>query len=169
MGFETIRVSMAGLFKKKDTREKESDSTRFRAIRAILEKDASLLPLESDEELIGVVPAYIGNRDDFDPTHSYSCSSAREKNKGWKLGGFITTSKHFIFRKVNTDKTLFTAFEIPIERIYGIEISGANEKQLELLTNVGSFEFKFGDNDQLYAFREVLEQLSIKRKKQKLR
>jgi hypothetical protein len=58
----------------------------------------------------------------------------------------------------------FTVFEIPIERIRGIEISGTDEKQLELLTNVGSFEFKFGGNERLYAFREVLEQLSKKKK-----
>jgi hypothetical protein len=155
---------MAGFFKKNIIKDKSKDLVRFRDARAILEKDAAVLPLEDDEELIGVVPAYIGVRDNFDTTHSYPCSSARERIEGWKLGGLITTSKHFIFRKMNADKTLFTAFEIPIERIQGIEVSGVNEKQLELLTNVGSFEFKFGNNDQLYAFREVLEQLSKKRK-----
>jgi hypothetical protein len=154
---------MAGFFKKKKIKDKNLDSVRFSDAKVFLEKDAAQLPLENDEELIGVIPAFIGVRDDFDPTHSYSCGSARDKNVGWKLGGFVTTSKHFIFRKMNADKTLFTAFEIPIERIRGIEISGTDEKQLELLTNVGSFEFKFSDNERLYAFREVLEQLSKKR------
>lgn len=118
------------------------------------------LPLDEDEKVVGALPIYIGSRESFDPTHSYSCASVRDRITGWRLGGFITTSKHLMFRQFKEDRGFFTALKVPLEGVYTLEVSGVQEKRLEVCTDAGSFEFKGFDDEGIYRFRDSIQELA---------
>ncbi len=144
-------------FLKKKKQQDNNKVLSIQEVKEILERDAQTLSLAEDEKLLGTLPIYMGIRDHINPTHSYSCSSVRSDIEGWRLGGFITTTKYFIFRRMNEDRSFSTAIKVPLEGIYEVEVSGLDEKRLELLTDAGSFEFTGWDNESIYNFKEVFE------------
>lgn len=126
----------------------------------LIDRDAKALPLDEGEKVVGALPIYIGGREGFDPTHPYSCASVRDKITSWKLGAFITTSKHLLFRQFREDRSFFTALKVPLEGVYTVEVSGIQQKRLEICTDAGSFEFKGFDDDDIYRFRDSIQELA---------
>jgi hypothetical protein len=127
----------------------------------IIDKEVKSLELKEGEEVLGALPIYIGVRDDFDPTHSWSCASARSELTQFRLGVFINTTMRLIFKQSEEDGSLSTILNVPLEKIYEVEVSGVKEKRLEILTSSGSFEFKGFDNDKgIYRIAEGLRDLS---------
>ena len=124
----------------------------------IVEGAKKELKLEEDEELLGIIPAYCGVRD-FDPSHSFSCSSMRDKVAQWRIGAFINTTRYLMFRQIEEDLSFTTIFRVLLEKIYEVEVGiGAMGKQLELCTEEGSFEVRFEgtEPDFVYRIRELL-------------
>lgn len=148
------------MFKRGKRKEKTSEVLGTAETFDLINRDVKALPLDEGEKVIGALPIYIGGRESFDPTHSYSCASVRDEITGWRLGAFVTTSKHLMFRQFRADRSFFTALKVPLEGVYTVEVSGIQEKRLELCTDAGSFEFKgFGD-DGIYRFRESIQTLA---------
>lgn len=139
----------------------------MRELLNLIDKDVQTLTLDEDEKVVGAAPIHMGIRDEFDPTHSYSCGSVRDKISKWRLGAFITTSKHLIFRQMEENMSFTTALKVPLEGIYEVEVSGVREKRLEFCTDAGSFEFKGFDDERIYDFQKALQDLSDIARQQK--
>jgi hypothetical protein len=117
------------------------------------------LELREGEEVLGALPVYIGLRD-FDPTHSFSCGSVRDKVTSWRLGAFINTTQRLIFKQLEEDgSSSRTILNVPLKGIYSVEVSGVEEKHLEMCTDAGSFEFKGFDNERIYEIAELIQTL----------
>jgi hypothetical protein len=144
-------------------RKKTEDQPEFKAtdvlemVNAVVKK----LELREGEEVLGALPAYIGVRD-FDPAHSFSCGSVRDKVTSWRLGAFINTTQRLIFKQLEEDGSLSrTILNVPLKGIYTVEVSEVEEKHLEMCTDAGSFEFKgFVDDEGTYKIAEALQNLS---------
>lgn len=146
-------VGLCGFFKRKKKEQERKKEFKPAEILSIIEEDVRTLALDEGEKVVGGLPIYMGIREDFDPTHSFSCASVRDKITKWRLGSFITTSKHLIFRLMEEDMSFTTSLKLPFEGIYEVEVSGVKEKRLEFCTDAGSFEFKGFDSDGAYRFR----------------
>lgn len=125
----------------------------------IINDVASKLELREGEKVLGALPCHIGAREDFDPTHSFSCGSVRDMVKGWRLGAFINTTMRLIFKRLEEDGTSSTILNVPLQGVYTVEVSGVEEKHLEICCDAGSFEFNGFDNEGIYKIAEVLQVL----------
>lgn len=114
------------------------------------------LELNEGEKVTGALPIYVGVRD-FDPTHSYSCDSVREKISEWRIGAFIETSKRLTFKQREEDGTFHTVLNVPLAKIYTVEVSGVADKRLEICTSAGSFEFRGFNPETIYKFADSLQ------------
>jgi ribosomal protein L40E len=148
--------------RKGETSKKRETSKTYTGpeIMDIIDNIASRLDLKEGEKVVGALPIHIGVREDFDPTHSFSCGSVRDKVKMWRLGAFIQTSERLIFKRLEDDETSTTILNIPLEAVYTVEVSGVEEKQLEICCDAGSFEFKGFDKEGIYKISEALQYLS---------
>lgn len=145
------------LFWKKGKQEKGktfSGSEMMEAINDVVNK----LELEERETVIGALPIYVGVRD-FDPTHSLSCGSVRDKVKMWRLGAFINTNMRLMFKELEEDGKFSTILNVSLQGVYTVEVSGVEEKHLEVCCDAGSFEFKGFDNEGIYKIAEGLQAL----------
>lgn len=146
------------MFWKKGKRE-ESRTFTSSEIMGMIDDVVSKLELRDGEKVIGALPFQIGVREDFDPTHSFSCGSVRDKVKMWRLGVLINTTMHLIFKKLEEDGTFSTILNVPLQGVYTAEVSGVEEKHLEICCDAGSFEFKFFDNEGIYKIAESIQDL----------
>ena len=146
------------MFGKKGKQEKSRTFTGSE-ITDIINDVVSKLELKEGEKVAGALPIHIGVREDFDPTHSFSCGSARDRVKMWRLGAFIQTNMRLIFKRLEEDGTSSTILNVPLEGVYTVEVSGVEEKHLEICCDAGSFEFKGFDNEGIYRIAEGLQVL----------
>jgi len=145
------------LFRKKGKQEKSRTFTGSKIID-IINDVVSKLELKEGEKVIGALPIYIGVRD-FDPTHSFSCGSVRDKVKTWRLGAFINTNMCLIFKRLEEDGKFSTVLNAPLRGVCTVEVSGVEEKHLEICCDAGSFEFKGFDDEGIYKIAEGLQVL----------
>lgn len=140
-------------------KRKQEKQKKFKAteILEIINDVVKRLELKEGEKVSGALPIYIGVRDNFDPTHSFSCGSARDKVTTWRLGAFMSTNMRLIFKQLEEDGSFSTILNIPLEKVYTIEVGGVKEKHLEICWDMGSFEFKGFDNEEIYGFAEALQ------------
>jgi len=83
-----------GAEKDKQERQKKFKTTE---ILEIIDDVVKRLELKEGEKVSGALPIHIGVRDNFDPTHSFSCGSARDKVTTWRLGAFMSTNmRHYL-------------------------------------------------------------------------
>lgn len=147
------------MFWKKGKQEKSRTFTAPEII-GIVNDVASKVELKEGETKPNVLPAQIGVREDFDPSHSFSCGSVRDQIRTWRLGAFMTTNMRLIFKRMEENGTFSTVLNIPLEKVYTFEVSGLDEKHLEICCDAGSFEFKGVGNDEgIYTFAEALQAL----------
>ena len=141
--------------KRKQEKQKEFKAAE---IVEIIDDVVKRLELKEGEKVIGALPIYIGVRD-FDPTHSFSCGSVRDKVTKWRLGAFINTTVRGQYQAPGGDGRFSTILNVPLENVYEAEVSGVKEKHLEICTDAGSFEFKGFDNEGIYNIAEGLQDL----------
>lgn len=88
-----------------------------------------------------------------------SCASVRGDVR-WKFGVFINTNKRFIIKRLEEDESFSTVLNIPLEGLYEATVGGVERKQIEILTDAGSFEFRlFGGDEGIYKIAEVLQEI----------
>jgi len=144
-------------------RKKREDQKKLEAteIYETIDEVAKKLELKEGEKVLEALPRYIGVRD-FDPTHAFSCDSVRDKVTTWRLGAFIITNMHLIFKQLEEDGNFNTILNIPLKKVYTAEVGeifGVKEKHLEICSDLGSFEFKGVDNEGIYKIAEALQNL----------
>lgn len=145
------------MFWKKGKQEKSRTFTGSE-IMDIINDVVGKLELKEGEKVAGALPIHIGVRD-FNPTHSLSCASVRSEVKMWRLGAFIQTNMRLIFKRLEEDGTFSTILNVSLRGVYTVEVSGVEEKHLEICCDAGSFEFKGFDKEGIYIIAEGLQVL----------
>jgi hypothetical protein len=144
----------------KKRKQERSRTFTGHEITGIVDDIASKLELKEGEKVLGgALPIHIGVREDFDPTHSFSCGSARDKVKMRRLGAFIQTNMRLIFKRLEEDGISRTILNVPLEGVYTVEVGGVEEKHSEVCCEAGSFEFKGFNNERIYRIAEGLQAL----------